>query len=196
MTPIINSRVDLEALQGTDVYADALRAILGTTTTWVNDAANGGSPQWRLVSVNDTLQYLGLTLDELIAECASAGIIPTTPSMPIDHRFYNTQKNGEIYTSVPKELHELKAAWTIQIKRDAYTKLAPSDWMIVRHSEIGTDIPDAWTAYREAIRAKTAETVTALEAAADIDAFIAVVTGVEWPVSPDVPQIVEPAPAA
>ena len=82
MTPIINSRADLNALRGTDVYSDALRAILGATTTWVNDAPEGAAPQWRQVSVGETLAHLDLTLDELLAECASAGIAPTNPPAP------------------------------------------------------------------------------------------------------------------
>lgn len=82
MTPIINSRDDLNALRGSDVYSDALRAILGATTTWVNEALEGEQPLWRQVSVGDTLAHLDLTLDELLAECAAAGITPTNPPAP------------------------------------------------------------------------------------------------------------------
>lgn len=83
MTPIINSRADLDALRGTDVYSDALRAILGATMTWVNNAPEGEEPIWEYVSVGETLAHLDLTLDELLAECAAAGIAPTNPPGPV-----------------------------------------------------------------------------------------------------------------
>jgi len=82
MTPIINSRDDLDALRGTDAYPDALRAILGATTTWINDAAAGQPPQWRQVSVGETLAWLDLTLEDLLQECAAAGIATTNPPSP------------------------------------------------------------------------------------------------------------------
>lgn len=130
-------------------------------------------------------------------ERAAIGIteIPDYPRP--DDRFYFVSGPNEdgTYTAIPKDLAGLKTTWAAQTRQTAYTLLLPSDWMIVRKVENATDVPAEWTTYREAIRTKTADVVTALEAAADIDAFIAVVTGVEWPVSPDAPQIVEPAPA-
>ena len=194
MTPIINTRSDLEALQGTDIYADALRSILGSTTTWVNKAPQGAIAQWELVSVTDTLRYLDLTLEELLSECAAAGITPTTPPAPVDKRFYDlTQGSDGSWTAIPKDLDGLKKTWTAQFKQTAYAMLLPSDWLVVRKQENNTGIPADWTTYREAVRVKTADTITALEAATDIDAFIAAVTNVEWPVSPDnQPMVAEP----
>lgn len=83
MSMIINSRSDLEALRGNAVYAEALRSILGATTTWVNEAAEGEAPKWKRISVGDTLAHLELTLDELLAECAAAGIVPTDAAAPV-----------------------------------------------------------------------------------------------------------------
>jgi hypothetical protein len=80
---IINTRADLDALRGTASYPEALRAILGATTTWANDAQAGEPPQWRMVTVGDTLSRLGLTEDEMLDECASAGITPQAPEAPV-----------------------------------------------------------------------------------------------------------------
>lgn len=80
---IINTRSDLDALRGTDAYAEALRAIVGATMTWVNDASAGEPAQWRMVSGGDTLARLGLTANELLDECASAGIVPQSPEAPV-----------------------------------------------------------------------------------------------------------------
>lgn len=82
MTDIINSRADLDALKGTPAYGEALRGIHGATIMWVNDAPDGAPPQWRMASDSATLTRLGLTSDELLAECAAAGVTPTTPEMP------------------------------------------------------------------------------------------------------------------
>lgn len=82
MQGVINTRADLTALKGQDIYGEALRSILGATTMWVNDAVAGEPPIWRQVSVGDTLARLDLTLAELLAECAAAGITPQQPEQP------------------------------------------------------------------------------------------------------------------
>lgn len=79
---ILNSSADLAALKGTGAYADALRCVLGSTTMWVNDAPADQASLWRQVSVGDTLARLDLTIEDLLAECAAAGIVPTAPSAP------------------------------------------------------------------------------------------------------------------
>ena len=115
-----------------------------------------------------------------------------------DDRFYwvsGPNLDGS-WTAIPKDLDGLKKTWTAQFKQTAYSMLLPSDWLVVRKQENNTGIPADWTTYREAVRVKTADTITALEAATDIDAFIAAVTNVEWPVSPDNQPVVveEPTP--
>lgn len=105
-----------------------------------------------------------------------------------DDRFYWVSENPDgTWNAVPKDLGGLKTTWAAQMRQTAYTLLLPSDWMIVRQVEAGVAVPAGWIAYRAAVRTNTAGVVTALEAAADIDAFIAVVTGVVWPASPDTP---------
>lgn len=110
--------------------------------------------------------------------------IPDYPR-PDDRFFFVSQNPDGTWTAIPKDLAGLKTTWAAQMRQTAYTLLLPSDWMIVRKQETNVDVPADWTTYREAVRTKTADTVTALEAAADIDAFITAVTTVVWPVSPD-----------
>lgn len=81
--PIINSRSDLDSLIGSPAYADALRAILGATTTWVN-VGTADAPSWEQQSVLSHVEALGFAdLNEFLAECAAAGITPVTPEPPI-----------------------------------------------------------------------------------------------------------------
>jgi hypothetical protein len=88
------------------------------------------------------------------------------------------------YTAIPKDLDMLKKFWSSQFKQIAYTSLLQSDWMVVRKTEDGTAIPADWTSYREAVRTTCQLAISDLEAATDIDAFIASVNSVKWPRSP------------
>lgn len=80
---IINTKADLEALRGTDAYAEALRRILGACTMWINDAPAGQPAVWRQESVGDVLAQFDLTTEELLIECAAAGIVPQSPEAPV-----------------------------------------------------------------------------------------------------------------
>lgn len=89
------------------------------------------------------------------------------------------------WTAIPKDLDGLKKTWSAQFKQTAYAMLLTSDWMVVRKQEDGTAVPADWTTYRESVRTTCALAVGDMEATTDIEAFIASVTSVQWPVSPD-----------
>ena len=102
-----------------------------------------------------------------------------------DDRFYWVTQNADFtWNAIPKDLDILKKSWSSQFKQIAYTSLLQSDWMVVRKTEAGTDIPADWSSYREAVRTTCALAIADLEATTDIDAFIASVTSVQWPRSP------------
>ena len=81
---ILNTPADLAALKGTPDYAAALQILLGSTQTWVNQAAAGAAPNWQLVSALTTIQAMGfMSVDELLAECAAVGVAaPPAPLAP------------------------------------------------------------------------------------------------------------------
>jgi hypothetical protein len=102
-----------------------------------------------------------------------------------DDRFYWVTQNADFtWNAIPKDLDMLKKSWSSQFRQIAYTSLLQSDWMVVRKTEAGTDIPADWSSYREAVRTTCALAITDMEATTDIDAFIASVTSVQWPRSP------------
>lgn len=113
-----------------------------------------------------------------LAEKQAIGITEVPDPERYDDRFYWN-------FGLPKDLDDLKKSWDQQVSNMAYTMLLPSDWMVVRKSETGVDIPADWVAYRAAVRAKAAEHKAALAAASDIGAFIAAATSLDWPKSPD-----------
>jgi hypothetical protein len=76
--------------------------------------------------------------------------------------------------------------------------LASTDWYVIRKSERDVAIPSNVATYRAAVLTQADEIITAIDAAADIDAFIAIYTdttaedgtvtvavGNDWPVLED-----------
>ena len=75
----------------------------------------------------------------------------------------------------------LKSNWTAQVKDTANKLLASTDWYVIRKAETDTAIPDAVVTYRAAVKTECTRLETAIAGAADIEAFIAVVTAQNWP---------------
>lgn len=86
--------------------------------------------------------------------------------------------------NLPKDLDQLKTQWTEQVNNTAYALLAATDWMVTRKAEIGVEIPSDTAAYRASVRLAAKNNEIALNAAEDIDAFIAIATNLQWPEDP------------
>lgn len=67
----------------------------------------------------------------------------------------------------------LKSQAIATVKAQAGGLLAPTDWMVVRSAENGTDIPANVLSYRAAVRLASETIETAITNAADLAAFIA-----------------------
>ena len=67
----------------------------------------------------------------------------------------------------------LKSNAIALVKAQAGGLLAPTDWMVVRSAENGTDIPANVLAYRAAVRLASETIETAITAVTTLDAFIA-----------------------
>ena len=120
------------------------------------------------------------------ADRDAIGITEVADPVRPDDRFYYVDGNNH---GVPKDLVDLKKTWTAQVDQTAYTLLQPSDWMVVRKQEVGTDIPADWLTYRAAVRTAATTHKAALTGAADIDAFVSVATSLVWPLDPNAPVI-------
>ena len=75
----------------------------------------------------------------------------------------------------------LKYTWILQVKDTAGKMLAQTDWMVTRKFERDIDIPANVVTKRAAIVTECTRLETAITAAADMDAFIAVVQDQRWP---------------
>ena len=111
-------------------------------------------------------------------EKAAVGITEVADPVRYDDRFYWD-------AGLPKDLDDLKTEWDRRVNEIAYSLLSPSDWMVVRKQEIGTDIPAEWATYRAAVRSAAATHKTALNTATDIDGFVSVATTMQWPRNPN-----------
>lgn len=82
----INTRADLEALQGTPDYVDALRLLKGSLTVKMNVAVypegyglpdyqgDPVDPVWADQECLESIVALGISKDEFLAMCEAAGI--------------------------------------------------------------------------------------------------------------------------
>jgi len=75
----------------------------------------------------------------------------------------------------------LKSNWIAQVKTTAGALLSQTDWMVIRKVERNVDIPQATATYRAAVIAECTRLRADIAAAADMDAFIAVLNSQNWP---------------
>ena len=94
------------------------------------------------------------------AELLGIGIAPARVEVP-DSRYYNTGAESYTFTdgewvisydTTEKNVDDLKADLIAKIKANVGALLAPSDWMVIRAAD-GTAVPEAWTTYRNEVRA-------------------------------------------
>lgn len=75
----------------------------------------------------------------------------------------------------------LKYTMKGQIKSQANSALAGTDWMVIRLAERSVAIPDATVTYRAAVITEYARLKTAITDAADVDALAVVLGAQNWP---------------
>jgi hypothetical protein len=118
-------------------------------------------------------------------ERAAIGITEEPDPAPYDQRFYWGP-------DLPKNHTQLVEQWTSQTRTTANTLLAPSDWMVIREADNGTEMDADTKALRQEIRLATGSKVAAIEATADTEALAAYITSSEysqWPPYPE-PELV------
>ena len=75
----------------------------------------------------------------------------------------------------------LKYTMNAQVKSQANSALAPTDWMVIRKAERDVAIPDVTVTYRAAVITECARLETAIAGAADVDALAAIMNAQNWP---------------
>ena len=100
---------------------------------------------------------------------------------PLWVQVWNSETEQMVDTDERLVTRGLKYTWIAQVKDTAGKMLAQTDWMVIRKTERDVDIPADVVTKRAAIVAECTRLETAITAAADMDAFIAVVQNQNWP---------------
>ena len=100
-----------------------------------------------------------------------------------DTRFYNNkgvtykfQNNKAIGTVGAKaiDMDVLKEEYITQVNTRCYTTLCHTDWYVIKHTELGTEIPSKIKTFRASVRTKVNELETSIKACSSIDDFKAI----------------------
>ncbi len=93
----------------------------------------------------------------------------------------NGGEGGMVNTSEKLINRGLKYTMNAQVKSQANSALANTDWMVIRKAERDVAIPDATVTYRAAVITECARLETAIADAADVEALITVMNAQNWP---------------
>ena len=126
--------------------------------------------------INYPSNWLRLTT---LSEKQAIGISEVADPAIFDGRFYTSASNA-------KDLTELKTTWVSIQKESASSLLSPYDWYVIRKSEKEVDIPTNISTYRDAVRSACSTREQEINAAANVEALIAIVDGTitAWPDRP------------
>jgi hypothetical protein len=88
------------------------------------------------------------------------------------------------YTPATPDLATAKKEAIKQVKQQANAALSPTDWLVIRKTEVGTPIPAEWDAYRTDVRVVANEIEKSINEAASVEQVNSA-KSVEWPIDPE-----------
>ena len=165
--------------------------------------SNATPPESQVVDKNWVAYYGGIDPDTSTPEqLAAAGFYcyTDTPAPAVNPQIYTIEPSFVIkgtnatqeYTVVALPLTDSKGTYTTAVKSKAYSILQPTDWLVVRKTENGTEIPEAWNTWREDIRLESQDKVTAIDSCESAEALEIYVTSEAysyWPPEPTTPAL-------
>jgi hypothetical protein len=92
-----------------------------------------------------------------------------------DHVVWTLTKRSKTQEELDAELAEKWRLWRIERN----FRLAETDWVVIKHAELGEPTPAEWVAYRQALR--------------DLPSIVDF-NGLDWPIRPDAPPPEEQKP--
>ena len=93
----------------------------------------------------------------------------------------NGGEGGMVNTSEKRINRGLKYTMNAQVKSQANSALAGTDWTVIRKAERDVAIPAATATYRAAVITECARLETAIAGAANVDALKVVIQAQNWP---------------
>ena len=126
----------------------------------------------------DGIQHPGNWMIWSDAEKTAAGLVWEDDPAPFDSRFYWAAGVSRALDDVTEEDGSvtlgLKSQYKAQTKVTAASLLAPTDWHVVKATEVEAySVPANVSQYRTDVRAASNTIEAAIDGAADLDAFIA-----------------------
>jgi len=114
-------------------------------------------------------------------EKTAAGLIWQDDPVPFDNRFFSGPNNPKLLDDVETVDGDektvalgLKSQWKAIIKDQAQGLLNPTDWMVIKSSEIDSySVPSVILTYRAAVRSASNTIEASIAGAADHAAFVA-----------------------
>jgi|TARA_R100000093_G_scaffold152_1_gene520 hypothetical protein len=114
-------------------------------------------------------------------QLSKIGIYPYTEiAEQSDRRFYNqgaitySFKNNEATGTISAKaiaIDDIKKRYVEQVNTTCYNILCQTDWYVIKHTELGTDIPSKIKTFRASVRTKANELETSINACSSIDDF-------------------------
>lgn len=131
-------------------------------------------------------QWLNQATEEQKAEIGLEEVIATNSPANDQYYWVSTELNGATLTYVnnPKDLEELKKTCSLQVNQTAYSLLFPSDWMVIKSQETGTEMNQEWKDWRSSIRKTAADTNDLINSANSVDILQSIMSDIVWQESP------------
>lgn len=125
-------------------------------------------------------------------ELYNIGIVPYITQKDGDENFQSVEgieyKIGDkkvigITSYKDKSINDIKIKYISHITDEASTRLSKTDWYVIKHLELNTDIPSHIKTYRASVRAKHNELEASINACTSFDDFkeLTALTHNDWP---------------
>lgn len=147
--------------------------------------------QFTIDGVEYPANWLNLSTEEEKAAIGLEEVIATNSPANDQYYWVSTELNEATltYVNTPKDLDTVKSNSISQINQTAYSILLPSDWMVVKSVETGTQVPANWNTWRESIRTTADTSRTAVAAATDVDEVQTIMGSITWQPDPNQPTV-------
>ena len=136
--------------------------------SWTSSEGIAHPKNWNSAWSDDDKKSFGLTWEEVAAEKS------------YDSKFYWNADTARSLTDVTETIDGeevvtlgLKTTYINKTKSTANSKLAETDWYVVRKAETDEAVPSKVATYRTAVRTASASIEKSITDAKDLDAFIA-----------------------
>ena len=147
--------------------------------------------QFTIDGVEYPANWLNLSTAEEKAAIGLEEVIATNSPANDQYYWVSTELNEATltYVNTPKDLDTVKSNSIAQINQTAYSMLLPSDWMVVKSVETGTQVPAEWNTWRQSIRTTADTSRTAVAEATDVDEVQTIMGSITWPADPNQPTV-------